>query len=427
MFVQTDQPNLLGSAYFTNEKGAYAQYTLKGLAAGYYEISFWNIKFPDTNPIKLEAEVCSGNLLQQHIPLPSNTSGPDRSGKWSVIGTYYLTGCGNEYVKLIANGGLYARIAEIKISKRGSSIPLQIIHPSDPNGKLSGQWYASFFGDSEGYHGFHQQQQLIQPGGTCLDKIPHNYYEIILVNQGSLCCTHHQGEIILGQNDIVLITPYEYHLCHNPDPKVPCVADCLFIHTPIFDSLVNDYHDLINVASMLNSVMTKATLPPPVAQSIRSRFGQLQQQSDPNSHKCLMLQALTCELISYFLIASDKEETRIPAWLDQSRRSMMGSPCNYIEGISKFVELSGKSQEHLNRSMKKYYHETPTQFINRLRIELAGNLLLSSKRSITEIIYYCGFTSISHFYAEFSQRYHTSPSKYRNRNSKWNMPTSAEK
>lgn len=49
------------------------------------------------------------------------------------------------------------------------------------------------------------------------------------------------------------------------------------------------------------------------------------------------------------------------------------------------VSLSGRSKEHLARMMKKYYGITTSEFINRLRLNYAANMLLNSNMATIDI------------------------------------------
>jgi AraC family cel operon transcriptional repressor len=80
--------------------------------------------------------------------------------------------------------------------------------------------------------------------------------------------------------------------------------------------------------------------------------------------------------------------------------------------LRNFIAMAGKTQEHLTRCMKRYYAETPTDFINRLRIQHAAVLLREKKLKTYEIIYALGFHSQPYFNKCFRKYYGLSPSAY---------------
>ena len=85
---------------------------------------------------------------------------------------------------------------------------------------------------------------------------------------------------------------------------------------------------------------------------------------------------------------------------------------NFILGLPKMIELAHISQEHLNRIFRKYLNMTPTEFINKKRIDYSIELMLNNHENITEISYMCGFNNLSHFYHIFKKQFHCSPKQF---------------
>ena len=76
-------------------------------------------------------------------------------------------------------------------------------------------------------------------------------------------------------------------------------------------------------------------------------------------------------------------------------------------------ELSSVSREHLIRSFKKYLGTTPTQYINRLRLNYATNQLANTNRKVVDICYGSEFGNLSYFYQSFKFAYGVTPKDYR--------------
>ena len=72
------------------------------------------------------------------------------------------------------------------------------------------------------------------------------------------------------------------------------------------------------------------------------------------------------------------------------------------------VYFSSLFRETMDISFSKY--------LMNVRLEYAKRLLINSKKSVTEICYMSGFTSLSHFLRCFKSAFGTSPKKYRERN-----------
>ncbi|RLB94985.1 MAG: hypothetical protein DRH90_26020 [Deltaproteobacteria bacterium] len=101
-----------------------------------------------------------------------------------------------------------------------------------------------------------------------------------------------------------------------------------------------------------------------------------------------------------------------PDWLHHAC-VQMHQPAHLAEGIPALVRFAGRSLAHTARELRKYSGTTPTEFINRLRIEHAAQLLCTTDKSILEIALDCGFENQGHFHRRFKDRFETTPLKYR--------------
>ncbi len=90
---------------------------------------------------------------------------------------------------------------------------------------------------------------------------------------------------------------------------------------------------------------------------------------------------------------------------------------NYREPIriEELALIANLSVSQLQRKFRKIYETTPIQFINKLRIHEACEMLKDANNSMTEIAYHCGFGSSSFFSTQFRQAQGESPSAYRSR------------
>ena len=80
--------------------------------------------------------------------------------------------------------------------------------------------------------------------------------------------------------------------------------------------------------------------------------------------------------------------------------------------IDTIADEVGVSRVYLHRKMKELTGQTPHDFIRRIRLKQAANLLSSGKMNITEVMYACGFSSVTSFSALFKKFYGIPPSQY---------------
>lgn len=78
--------------------------------------------------------------------------------------------------------------------------------------------------------------------------------------------------------------------------------------------------------------------------------------------------------------------------------------------ISDFL---GISKATLYRKLKDLTDKTPSEFVRTIRLRHASQLLISTKLTVSEIMFKSGFSNKSYFYREFSKQYGKSPKDYR--------------
>lgn len=95
---------------------------------------------------------------------------------------------------------------------------------------------------------------------------------------------------------------------------------------------------------------------------------------------------------------------------------------NYSKDLSldDIVEVSEVSKYHFIRLFSKTMKKTPIQYVTKIRLEKAVELLHSTELSIQEIAQQTGFQSANYFSKVFKQYFSISPGKYRH--SKGHMP-----
>lgn len=88
--------------------------------------------------------------------------------------------------------------------------------------------------------------------------------------------------------------------------------------------------------------------------------------------------------------------------------------------LAEIAKHVGLSPYHFLRLFKRECGVTPYQFLIRLRIRRAIQLLRDTKRPVTEIAYQVGFSDLSNFINAFRREVGCSPRQFRNaRSNEW--------
>lgn len=82
------------------------------------------------------------------------------------------------------------------------------------------------------------------------------------------------------------------------------------------------------------------------------------------------------------------------------------------------IKELGISQNHFIHLFRQQFHTTPVEYINKLRIEKATQLLWNTEMNILNIALLCGFGSLSTFYEFFKKQVGLTPKEYRKINNR---------
>ena len=241
----------------------------------------------------------------------------------------------------------------------------------------------------------------------------HNYYEIFMIVKGDVCHMINGTEQILREGQILFIRDFD---CHD------------------YKSIDGEYFELINLAFTAETfcalkaylgedfpfdALISSPQPPSACLSHSEKerlFNRLLELNLASDKKLIKTKArsLLASIFADCFYRYQSAFSEIPLWLEATYEKMK-KPENFISGLTRMYELSGKSREHLSRSMKKHYGISPAGFVTGLRLEYAANLLVTGNMSVTDICFESGFENLSWFYKLFSSRYNLSPVMFRNR------------
>ena len=103
-----------------------------------------------------------------------------------------------------------------------------------------------------------------------------------------------------------------------------------------------------------------------------------------------------------------------PAWLAQAVTTMR-DPRWFRRGPLAFARLTGRTQAHVSRAIRRWYGCTPTALTNQMRLDWAAAQLVAGATSIPALALDAGFPNLGHFYLQFAKRFATTPRRWRMR------------
>jgi AraC family transcriptional regulator, dual regulator of chb operon len=271
--------------------------------------------------------------------------------------------------------------------------------------------------DTEIHYAYHKSLKDITAPHT------HDFFEIFLITRGKALHKINGKEEIVNEGTLVFIRPKDVHYYekfNNENCELINAAFPAKTIKQLFDYFGEGYKE----ERLLNAEYPpKLNLAKIEREIIVSRFERLNTFSRKKKSKIKTeLRLLLAEIFSkYFTVDNEEEKKGIPQWLSKLKNEMEKKE-NFEGGINRMYELSERSHEHLSRSFKKYFNEAPTEFINKLRLNYAANLLVNSDLDITSIAMESGYENLSHFYHLFKKNFNTSPKEFRAKHQKSLIP-----
>ncbi|WP_181847330.1 helix-turn-helix transcriptional regulator [Thalassospira profundimaris] len=107
--------------------------------------------------------------------------------------------------------------------------------------------------------------------------------------------------------------------------------------------------------------------------------------------------------------AVSAEEKRVIAQV----RDVLTKDLSCPPDLETLARMTGFTHTRLNRCFRKVYGTTVFAWLREYRLEQARILLGRDHQSITDIAYFCGFSSSSHFGSCFRARFGLTPQQYR--------------
>lgn len=253
----------------------------------------------------------------------------------------------------------------------------------------------------------------------------HDYYELIYIVDTPQEHYSNGSVVAMPPRSLIFVRPNDLHALYNKDNDGAMIqhlafssslADSLFVYlAPLFDFsrllsaeispyvLLNETEakKFLNIIDMLNFV-----------------------QYDDAVAKSVAIRSVLVQIFTQFFWRRNADtRNSVPEWLSETC-ALMNQQVNFSEGLSRMIELSGRSKEHLCRSMKKYYNVTVSEFINDLRLTYIANRLVNSDIPIISLCYECGFSNLGWMYTLFRQKYGCTPARFRKENTAFLTPPS---
>lgn len=244
----------------------------------------------------------------------------------------------------------------------------------------------------------------------------HEFYEIVITISGTVVQETNGKVLKLPEGSLLFIRPDDVHGYIYDTEESNQTA---YINLAFTVETAKKLFDYFSDEQIVNKLLF-SDMPPMVVLNEVEKKQVMEQISQLNivnwqDKKALKLKtrAILADIfVRFFYSITQTNDEKLPKWLSVLITDMK-NPENFISGTEKMIELSGKTREHLARSVKKYLNLTLSEFVNDLRINYITNLLIHTNVNVIDMCYECGFQSLSNFYKIFKDKYGVSPTEFR--------------
>ena len=242
----------------------------------------------------------------------------------------------------------------------------------------------------------------------------HDYYELFLILSDEIIHTINGRKEKLGEGTLVFIRKDDEHLFapnHNSGYSFINLAFTQDILRALFEYLAEGFP---------NRPLLEAADPPVVqldARGVREIIEELDAINTlpPGDHAQRSLayrRFLLMVFCKYFADYVSDDVDVPPMWLKEFDASIK-NPEHFSMSHSDIVALSGKTREHLTRSVRRYYQMSLSEYINGIRLNFVANSLQTTDLTIAELFYSVGFNNLSYAYMLFKRKFGVSPRSLR--------------
>ncbi|XLS30583.1 helix-turn-helix domain-containing protein [Flavobacteriaceae bacterium M23B6Z8] len=153
-------------------------------------------------------------------------------------------------------------------------------------------------------------------------------------------------------------------------------------------------------------------------------IGALREVKEKGMIRILHIQGLVYQILSSHIKMHDKlqtEEILETTLLKRELRTVRNLAKKISLEVAKPYSLdqlsldSGLSQAKLQEGFKLLYGKTVTEYVRHARLEVARDYMVTTDMNISQIVYSVGLSSRSYFSKIFKEKYHISPSDFKNK------------
>jgi AraC-like DNA-binding protein/quercetin dioxygenase-like cupin family protein len=254
---------------------------------------------------------------------------------------------------------------------------------------------------------YHLARVQYQPGQRC-EVHDHDFSELFFIEAGRGIHRINGRTVELNIGDLIWIRPEDRHGFSTPRRQSFTMVNLAFANDTV-EQLKQRYFDEAAWPAAGDAMPATWQLDEAALRRVRDWIAEL---SRPTQRRIDLDLFLLQVLRLVDAPTAPDEAGPQPQWLRDAVAAFTEAD-DLTGGTSALVDLTGKSPEHVNRTVRKCFDQTTSELVNTIRLDRAAHLLRMTGRPIIHVAHEAGFENLGYFYRRFGERFGTTPRKFR--------------
>jgi AraC family cel operon transcriptional repressor len=235
----------------------------------------------------------------------------------------------------------------------------------------------------------------------------HDFFELFWLQHGQ--ARHVVSDRIqnLTESDLVFIRPHDVHAIQGRGEETHLVN--VILAPSVVSALVERHPDLDG--RFFWSTDDTPSIAPHDSKTLAD-LSRAALKLELGPRTALATEAFLLPLLNDLAPSAPQTQIGAPDWLLRACDTAQ-SPRVFQEGAAGFVAAAGRAHAHVSRTARKFLGQSPSEYVNTIRMEHAARRLAGTGDSLPEIAAECGIPNLSHFHRLFRIHHDITPRAYR--------------
>ncbi len=240
-------------------------------------------------------------------------------------------------------------------------------------------------------------RETVYPAGLTLGRHMHANAYLTFIIEGEYTETYLGNSAVCRAGTLRFLPAQEIHSNAYHDG-----ARCL--HVELNPATIDRLREQANILAHPGEVTS-----PQAAMLARRLYTEFRQRDQAAS---IAIEGLVLEILAESARSTNGGSRTAPKWLIRAK-DMIQAKFLDVPSLTDIANASGVHPVHLSREFRRYFDCTVGEYMRKLRVEHASNLLASTNTPLAEIANVCGFADQSHFSSTFKRTVGLTPARYR--------------